>query len=289
MKILIVEDDQTNVKLLSFYVEEYFKHKNISSFTIEIAQNGLEAIGLNCINQYDIMLLDVKMPKFDGLEVLNTFKSNKYLHKPFISMITSMGEDRYKNLFKLLGANSYIIKPFNKNRINEVIDKVYELKNTTNTTINSIEQKETKDYEIISAQQFLKDVDNLSYVLEDIDELNEISSEVIFNLDIDNFKIHKKNILLALNKYARLLNSLFSFNELSSYLDSLSSIIFDIDLKTYDELKSNYIVELIRAIFEDITIWKEHLFIEQDLDDVYYINTTIISHCKEFEELIGIV
>jgi DNA-binding response OmpR family regulator len=288
MKILIVEDEQTNVKLLRFYVDEYFKSSDISEFTIDVAQNGLEAIGFNCINQYDIMLLDVKMPKFDGLEVLNTFKSNKNLHKPFISMITSMGEDKYKNLFRLLGANSYIIKPFNKNRIFEVIEKVYELKNSTNNTIENIQEKKVINHKKISAKEFLKDLDNLSYMLEEIDELLEISNEIVLNLDLDNFKIYTKNIQLALNKYARLFNSLFSLNKLSTSLDSLNQLIATIDLKQYDELKSNYIVELIRAIFEDIAIWKELLFLKQDIDDVYYINETVINHCKEFEELIGV-
>lgn len=310
IKVLIVEDDMTNVKLLKFYVENFFNTNNIEHFQIDVANNGLEALGLNLIYNYDIMFLDVKMPKCDGIKVLNTFKVNKDLKKPFICMVTAMGEDKYKQLFKLLKANSFIIKPFDKIKVHEVIQKVVE--KTTKMKSQDFEEEVDFDFysfddfddfddfgeckeEIgninkthfqVSAKEFLSEYDDISYMLEDIDEINDMLSELIVDLDLAHFEYFKSDLTLTIKKYTVFLNSLISFGELSDALHLLNNQIEMIQIDQYEEIKATYIVELVRAILEEISDWKDFVFIEQSATDVYYINASILSNCKQLEYLI---
>jgi len=304
MNILIVEDEQTNVKLLKFYIESFFTLKEDEKFNIDVGNNGLEAIALCLLNKYDIMFLDVKMPKCDGIKVLNTFKSNKSLNKPFISMVTAMGEDKYKNLFKLLKANSYIIKPFDKNKVHEVVEKVYTKK------IDSIKKDEDIIYDDfeefytvedsndfynktdrathikVSAKEFLKEYDNLQYMLEDIEDINDMLNEIILNLDFSYFKKCQINIEITLMKYITFLNSLGSFHKFASALTILNNHIKSIDIDEYDNLKASFIIEIIRAILEDISLWKDNVFVNQDTNDVYYINASVLSNCRQLENVL---
>jgi two-component system chemotaxis response regulator CheY len=302
MNLLIVEDEATNVKLLDHYVMSYFKDNNIiDNINIDIASNGYEAIGMYSMHQYDIILLDVKMPKCDGIKVLNYFKSNSNIDKPFICMITAMGESKYKNLYKLLGANSYIIKPFDKMKIYQVLDKILEVQDDDMLEFNDMmefdeadefdefrSQKENlvQTHAKVSSVEFLKDYDDISYMVEDIDDIDDIIQDIILRLDILNLDTNRDDILLAFHRYIRFLNSLFSFGEISDALGILSTHISNLKLESYDELNANFIIELIRAILDDLSTWKNYVFVEQSVNDVYYINDSILSNCKQFENII---
>ncbi len=78
--------------------------------SVDCAYDGEEAIRLAKENQYDMMLLDVMLPVFDGFEVLRQIRESSAL--PII-MLTAKGDDMDKILGLEYGADDYITKPFN--------------------------------------------------------------------------------------------------------------------------------------------------------------------------------
>lgn len=116
MKILIAEDQQDTAALLS----AYFTGKN---YQVAIALDGNQALQTQENLQPDLILLDVKMPKMDGWQVLQQLRE-KGVQTPII-MVTAMGttEDAVRGLS--LGADDYLRKPFDlaelEARVNAVL------------------------------------------------------------------------------------------------------------------------------------------------------------------------
>lgn len=102
-KILLVEDDEA----LRFIVKDNLEQNN---YAVEIAEDGEKAIELFNKHSFDIILLDVMLPKVDGFQVAKTIrKSNEQIPIIFLTA-RSMTEDRIAGL--TLGADDYIPKPF---------------------------------------------------------------------------------------------------------------------------------------------------------------------------------
>ena len=102
MRILIV-DDEDNIRLV---IKEYLKNEN---YLVDEASNGLEALDKIEKNKYDLMILDIMMPKIDGFELLKRIDSNKMIP----TIMLSARDDEYDKLdgFRL-GVDDYVTKPF---------------------------------------------------------------------------------------------------------------------------------------------------------------------------------
>ena len=102
-KILLVEDDDA----LRFIVKDNLEQHN---YLVEVAENGEIALELFNKNRFDLILLDVMLPKIDGFQVAQTIrKTNDQVPIIFLTA-RSMTEDRITGL--TLGGDDYIPKPF---------------------------------------------------------------------------------------------------------------------------------------------------------------------------------
>lgn len=102
-KILVVDDEKLIVKGIKFSLEQ-------DGFQVDAAYDGEEAVNKVKENTYDIMLLDVMLPKIDGFEVCRQVR--EFSDIPII-MLTAKGDDMDKILGLEYGADDYITKPFN--------------------------------------------------------------------------------------------------------------------------------------------------------------------------------
>lgn len=102
-KVLVVDDEKLIVKGIRFSLEQ-------DGMEVDCAYDGEEALRLARENRYDIILLDVMLPKIDGFEVCQQIR--EYSDVPII-MLTAKGEDMDKILGLEYGADDYITKPFN--------------------------------------------------------------------------------------------------------------------------------------------------------------------------------
>ena len=114
-RVLVVDDEKLIVKGIRFSLEQ-------DGFEVDCAYDGEEAIELAKKTEYDIVLLDVMLPKHDGFEVCQAIR--EFSDMPVI-MLTAKGGDMDKILGLEYGADDYISKPFNilevKARIKAII------------------------------------------------------------------------------------------------------------------------------------------------------------------------
>ena len=102
-RILVVDDEKLIVKGLRFSLLQ-------DGYEVDCAYDGEEALNLVKANEYDLILLDVMLPKFDGFEVCQQVR--EFSDIPII-MLTAKGDDMDKILGLEYGADDYITKPFN--------------------------------------------------------------------------------------------------------------------------------------------------------------------------------
>lgn len=129
-KILIVDDEQSIVTLLKFNIEK-------SGFQTDVAYDGLEAINKSENNYYDLIILDLMLPKMDGLEVC------KYLRRQQIDtpilMLTARDDEKDKILGLELGADDYLTKPFSPKeviaRIRAILRRVHQVVDQSQSTL----------------------------------------------------------------------------------------------------------------------------------------------------------
>ena len=103
MRILVVDDEKLLVKGIKFNLEN-------EGYTVETAFDGEEALRLAREMQFDLIILDLMLPKIDGLEVCRRIR--EFINTPVI-MLTAKGEDTDKLIGFEYGADDYITKPFN--------------------------------------------------------------------------------------------------------------------------------------------------------------------------------
>jgi len=103
MKILVIEDEKMLALLIKKGLEE-------NSFTVDVSHDGEEGMHLAETYPYDAVLLDLMLPKIDGIEILQSLRSRS-IDVPVL-IITARGEvaERIKGLE--IGADDYIAKPF---------------------------------------------------------------------------------------------------------------------------------------------------------------------------------
>lgn len=102
-RVLVVDDEKLIVKGIKFSLEQ-------DGMTVDCAYDGEEALQYAKNNSYDIILLDVMLPKIGGFEVCQQIR--EFSDVPVI-MLTARGDDMDKILGLEYGADDYVTKPFN--------------------------------------------------------------------------------------------------------------------------------------------------------------------------------
>ncbi|MBQ8974785.1 MAG: response regulator transcription factor [Oscillospiraceae bacterium] len=103
MKILVVDDEKLLVKGLKFNLEA-------DGYSVDTAYDGMEAVELARSGTYDLIMMDVMMPKLNGLEACMRIRD--FSNVPII-MLTARTDDMDKLMGFEYGADDYITKPFN--------------------------------------------------------------------------------------------------------------------------------------------------------------------------------
>ena len=104
---MVVDDDTNICELLRLYLEK-------EGYTVALAYDGQEAVDKFSSENPDLMILDVMMPKLDGWQVCREIR--KTSNCPII-MLTAKGETFDKVLGLELGADDYVVKPFDTKEI----------------------------------------------------------------------------------------------------------------------------------------------------------------------------
>ncbi len=133
--VLVVDDEKLIVKGLKFSLEQ-------DDMAVDMAYDGETAVEMVRAKSYDIILLDIMLPKLTGLEVCQLIR--EFSDVPII-MLTAKGEDMDKILGLEYGADDYITKPFNilevKARIKAILRRNSKNEGTKQEKSNIVEKK----------------------------------------------------------------------------------------------------------------------------------------------------
>lgn len=103
MAHILIVDDEINIRKV---VREYAEFEG---YEVTEAENGMEAVNLCNVNDYDLVIMDVMMPRLDGYSACKEIRKKKNI--PFI-MLSARGEE-YDKLFGFeIGIDDYVVKPF---------------------------------------------------------------------------------------------------------------------------------------------------------------------------------
>ncbi|MCT4565849.1 MAG: response regulator transcription factor [Maledivibacter sp.] len=132
-RILVVDDEEILLKGLKYSLEQ-------DEYEIDTAVDGMEAYEKAINNSYELIVLDLMLPKMDGLEVCKKIREESMV--PII-ILTAKGEDTSKVLGLEYGADDYLTKPFNilelKARIKAIFRRVHVKENVVHTNISNID------------------------------------------------------------------------------------------------------------------------------------------------------
>lgn len=151
-KVLVVDDEQSIIDVLVYNL------KKEGYETLE-ATDGITAVNIALEKKPDLMLLDIMLPKLDGLSVCKRVKN--YLNIPIL-MLTAKDAEIDKIVGLELGADDYITKPFS---VRELMARVKanlrknEMSNVPKETVNDISEVETNNDNIIKVKDLELDLD----------------------------------------------------------------------------------------------------------------------------------
>ena len=178
-KVLIADDNKQIVSILS----EYCKKNN---FIVSTVFNGEDALKEVEENKFDIVLLDVMMPKKDGFDVCREVR--KFSNVPII-MITARGEDYEKIMGLEIGADDYIVKPFSPG---EIIARI-------NAILRRITPKNDESAKIFTFDNLEIDLNNFTVKINDeIISLTKKEIEILWTLATNQNKVFTRENLLDL-------------------------------------------------------------------------------------------
>ena len=103
MRILLVEDSERLQRSISTGLRDL-------GYAVDQARNGQEGLDFSAVNNYDIIVLDLMLPKIDGLSVLKQMRQRHVQSHVLILSARDQTEDRVQGLD--LGADDYLVKPF---------------------------------------------------------------------------------------------------------------------------------------------------------------------------------
>lgn len=186
--ILLAEDIKDNQELISLYVTQTGAH-------IELAKNGEEAIHKALSNTYDLILMDMQMPKVDGVEAISILRKAGY-SVPIVSL-TANALAAAKEKCLIAGADQFLTKPINVNAFYKTLNKYLKEKDETdikpkdNVTSGIFKLKQKFIIELPSristinaalANKSWEEIDHISHFLKgvsdtfDFPEITEIST-----------------------------------------------------------------------------------------------------------------
>ena len=180
-RVLVVDDEKLIVKGVRFSLEQ-------DGMEVDCAYDGEEALEKIKSNEYDIVLLDVMLPKIDGFEVCQQVR--EFSDVPIL-MLTAKGDDMDKILGLEYGADDYITKPFN------ILEVKARIKAITRRTGKSLQQKKADT--LIKASDMTLDTDSKRLHIKD-QEINLTSKEFdVLELLVKNpDKVYSREKLLQL-------------------------------------------------------------------------------------------
>ncbi|MGI6631632.1 MAG: sporulation transcription factor Spo0A [Bacillota bacterium] len=184
MRVLVVDDNKEFVGLLREYLE---KQDDIE--VVGVAYNGVEALEAIQELSPDVVVLDIIMPYLDGIGVLERLDKDEIEKRPKIVMLTAFGQESITHRVVELGADYYILKPFDLNILTERLRQLFSKDGAPQRQPGAVRERErnqdarvtTMMHELgipahIKGYRYLRDA--IIMVVDRVDLLSKITKEL---------------------------------------------------------------------------------------------------------------
>ena len=148
-KVLVVDDEKLIVKGIRFSLEQ-------DGMEVDCAYDGEEALKMATENHYDMILLDIMLPKMDGFEVCQHIR--EFSDMPIV-MLTAKGDDMDKILGLEYGADDYITKPFSLSVLRARV-------NTQLRKAAAMGEKEKDNEHVYRKEPYVFDFDRMKFMVD---------------------------------------------------------------------------------------------------------------------------
>ena len=192
ISVLIADDNQE----FSTTLATYLKNQD-DMVVVGRAKDGNEALDMISSLMPDVILLDVIMPHLDGIGVLEQINMIKMNKKPICIMLSAVGQDKITRRAIELGAEYYVVKPFD---IDLLITRIRELKNYKPAQVNNFISRESTFNTTTSKSQYI-DLKNMSSNKDDSIEalVTNIIHEVGVPAHIKGYQYLREAIIMVIN------------------------------------------------------------------------------------------
>ena len=185
VSVLIADDNQDFSNTLAKYLE-----RQEDMEVIGIAKDGNEAIDMISNALPDVAILDVIMPHLDGIGVLEKINEIDLPKKPMCIMLSAVGQDKITQKAISLGAEYYVVKPFD---IDLLVQRIRELKNYRPNSNNNFISREQKPQYIEVSKKAEKGEENLEALV------TNIIHEVGVPAHIKGYQYLREAIMMVVN------------------------------------------------------------------------------------------
>ena len=266
--ILLVEDNEMN----RFIARQSLTQAHC---IVSEAENGLEALEKLKTNNYDIILMDIQMPKMDGVEATKIIRNQLGLKTPIIAL-TANAFKHDIDVYLSIGMNDFLIKPYKEEALYSKIDiSLRAGKNKNKEENTSITSKQTTPSLTISNTTMKNDIIEQPMVSEtkeklyNLDQLNEIGrgDEQFLKMMLEMFcKLANQTIeqmqsayqikdVAAIRKLAHKIKPSIDSLGITSLFDTIRKIeLYDIEINSFEDLKQliNETREVLTVVLDDI-------------------------------------
>jgi DNA-binding response OmpR family regulator len=116
-KVLVVDDQNDNLVLISLAVQEM-------GFRVVTAVNGDDAVAVAALVHPQLILMDIAMPKVDGIEATSLIRQREEIRHVPVIILTAFDTESFRVKAMAAGANGYLTKPVDFDRLRTTIDKL---------------------------------------------------------------------------------------------------------------------------------------------------------------------
>ena len=116
-RILVADDDPPSAELLTYFLESH-------GYDVSTAPDGNQALELGTSGQFQLVILDVHLPMYDGVEVLEMLRKRHKLHPIKVIALTGDLSDRVREALESGGIDSFLTKPVDLPSLRKEVDRL---------------------------------------------------------------------------------------------------------------------------------------------------------------------
>ena len=217
-KILVIDDDEMNLKVAKMLLEKKLPCE------VLCAAGGHEGLEILRNRRVDLVLLDILMPEFDGIETLQEIRGDERIKNVPVMMLTASGDVENIQKVSTLGVKDYIIKPFVPADLIKRVEKIFEEINSADILLIGDDITELLNMKKIIDENFPYDVRTAATFDEAAELLRDMNFKLIVasaNMKfVDGFNVMK--FLSADKKFSAIPFALATSDKILEVVDKIN-------------------------------------------------------------------